>query len=89
LFYKAVLDLNIFDSTQHQADWEKVIETRHHRVHRNGRDQEGNLILLSDNDVEVIRNAVTAMYARIEAAAVKYDLSTITGPAVRTTLDQS
>lgn len=71
-FYRPVLKFELFTSKVEESAATELIKIRHHLVHRNGRDNEGNEIEIGDEVVVSISNLVHDIVARVEGHYASY-----------------
>lgn len=70
--YKTALDIDIFDVDVDRVKLERAIELRHHCVHRNGKDENGNqLVEINREYVESIAELVKSFVEQIHIKLIK------------------
>ncbi len=70
--YRAVLKISIFADEANAKEMNEITVKRHHLVHRNGRDNDGNVVSVSPLNVLRVRALADEMVERIEDAYRKY-----------------
>ncbi|AEG09301.1 hypothetical protein [Sinorhizobium meliloti] len=76
--YRAVLKVNIFADDAKAKEMDDITVKRHHLVHRNGRDNEGNVVSVNPLNVLRVRALADEMVERIETAYEEYRLELAT-----------
>jgi len=76
--YRAVLKVNIFADDANAKEMDDITVKRHHLVHRNGRDNEGNVVSVNPLNVLRVRALADEMVERIETAYEEYRLELAT-----------
>ncbi|MNL55803.1 hypothetical protein D3C87_1792400 [compost metagenome] len=71
-FYKAVLKISLFESEEHEKEMLDIIKMRHDLVHRSGRNNEGEDVVIDDEHVTILKNLMVSLVTRIEAAHSAY-----------------
>lgn len=69
--YKKTADIDLPDT----KDIEGAIQKRHHIIHRNGKDKEGNVISIKQEDVGVLSNIVSDFIYEVDSLIVGKKLS--------------
>lgn len=72
--YKAVLNLSLFESKEHEEKLIQIIKTRHHIVHRNGKDDRGNQIDIDESTIADLRMTVRNVVNAVSGAAEAYNV---------------
>lgn len=68
-FYRAVLKkFEFFENDANKVELLAFVQTRHHLVHRNGRDNEGEEVIISNADLARIKEVAHRLVLRIEGA---------------------
>lgn len=68
LYRPAFRSKALFPSPENRQELEDAVKLRHHCVHRNGRDMEGNVQAISAKDVETVAKAMRELVEHIERA---------------------
>lgn len=68
LYKIAFQNSKVFPSDDNRRVLEAAVKLRHHCVHRNGKDKDGNLQAISTEDVESVAKAMRLLVAHIEQA---------------------
>ena len=71
-YFKAVLGVEIFESEAAKTELVKLVETRHHLIHRNGRKNDGTFVTVDENTVGHVKALVQKVFDRVEAAFSTY-----------------
>lgn len=71
-FYKAVLKIDLFENDEHEKEMLDIIKMRHDLVHRSGRDNDGKDVVIDDEHVTILKEIMTTLVTRIEAAHTAY-----------------
>lgn len=66
LYKVAFQTSKVFPSDDNRRELEAAVKLRHHCVHRNGKDKEGNVLAISSTDVQTIAKAMRVLVAHIE-----------------------
>lgn len=67
-FYAPVVKFNFFESEAHKANLLTIAQKRHHIVHRNGKDNDGKDVEVSDKELLELKEIAHRLVLRVEGA---------------------
>lgn len=70
--YKSALDLSIFQSEEAGIAMKAAMVVRHHCVHRDGKDNDGNVVPVDSTYIQTVRGNFAAMVEHIETQAAPW-----------------
>ncbi|MGV1751518.1 hypothetical protein [Agrobacterium sp. CG674] len=67
-FYAPVVKFNFFENETHKGNLLAIAQKRHHIVHRNGKDNDGKDVEVSDKELEELKEIAHRLVLRVEGA---------------------
>jgi hypothetical protein len=68
VFYAPILKFGFFEDEAHKNTLLAIAQKRHHIVHRNGKDNDGNEVTVSDDEIAELKEIAHRLVLRVEGA---------------------